>query len=97
MLVSPEGVEQAVGARLILGRVVLAKFGPGAQYAADHQFILDRVEDEWFVEACPGTPNDTMLNGELLSGRTKLAPGDRIAVGRAASKKVVLELIVRFG
>lgn len=97
VLVSADGTEQQIGARVTLGRTVLAKFGPGAQYAADHQFILDRVGDEWFVEACPGTPNDTMLNGELLKQRTKLAAGDKIAVGRATSKKVALELLVRFG
>jgi hypothetical protein len=96
VLASPDGVEQAIGARLTLGRIVLAKFGPGAQYAAEHQFILDRAGDDWFVEACHGTPNDTLHNGELLTGRAKLAAGDRIAVGRAASKKVALELTVRF-
>lgn len=97
VLVSPDGIEQAIGARLTLGRIVLAKFGAGAQYAADHQFILDRVKDEWFIEACPGTQNDTMLNGALVSGRVKLSVGDRIAVGRAASKRVALELVVRAG
>ena len=84
---------------MVFGRVVLAKFGEGARYASDQQFILDRSGDEWFVEACPGTPNDTMLNGSLLEGgsRAQLAAGDTIAIGKAARKKTVLELTVRKG
>jgi serine/threonine protein kinase len=97
ILVSPDGIEQSIGARVVFGRVVLAKFGDGAKYASDQQFILDRTDDEWFVEACSGTANDTMLNGELLAGgsRVKLALGDSIAIGKAARKKTVLELTVR--
>jgi serine/threonine protein kinase len=99
VLVSPEGVELPVGARVVFGRIVLARFGEGAKYAAHEQFVLDRVGHEWFVEASHGTPNDTMLNDDLLPGgaRARLSPGDRIAVGRAASKKTVLELTVRMG
>jgi hypothetical protein len=100
LLVGTDGTpEQSVGARVVMGRVVLAKFGEGAKYASDQQFILDRVEGDWFLEACASTANDTMLNGELVpSGtRVKLSPGDRIGVGRAASKKTVLELTVRAG
>ena len=33
----------------------------------------------------------------LLTGRAKLSVGDRIAVGKAASKKTVLELTIRAG
>jgi serine/threonine protein kinase len=99
LLVSSEGMEQSIGARVVFGRVVLAKFGEGAKYANDQQFILDRSGDEWFVEACMGTANDTMVNGELLAGgsRIPLASGDIIAIGKASRKKTVLELTVRKG
>jgi serine/threonine protein kinase len=99
VLASSDGIEQSIGARVVFGRVVLAKFGEGARYASDQQFILDRSGDEWFVEACPGTANDTMLNGSLLEGgsRAQLAAGDTIAIGKAARKKTVLELTVRKG
>jgi len=78
---------------------VLSKFGDGAKYASDQQFILDRSEGGWYVEACPGTPNDTMLNGELVGGgtRVKLSAGDVIAIGKASRHKTVLELTVRNG
>jgi hypothetical protein len=78
---------------------VLAKFGDGAKYAADQQFVLDRVGDAWFVEACPGTPNDTMVNGSLLPAgeRKELALGDVIAIGKASRNKTVLELTVQKG
>jgi serine/threonine protein kinase len=93
-LVSAEGTELSLGARVVFGRIVLGKFGDAAKYAAQEQFILDRVGNEWFVEPCPDTPNDTMLNGALLTGRVKLVMGDKIALGKAASKKTVLVLTV---
>ena len=97
ILVSRDGTELSIGARVVLGRVVLAKFGDAAKYAANEQFIIDRAEDKWFVEACAETPNDTMLNGTLLSGRMNLDVGDVIALGKAARGKTVLELTVRAG
>ncbi len=95
VLAAPDGVEQSVGARVVFGRVVLAKFGDASKYAATEQFILDRFGDDWYVEPCPNTPNDTMLNGELLTGRAKVSVGDKIGLGKAASKKTVLELTLR--
>jgi hypothetical protein len=95
ILTAPNGIEQSIGARVVFGRVVLSKFGEGAKYAANEQFILDRIGDQWFVESLPGTPNDTMHNGALLAGRAKLEIGDVIAVGKASSNKTVLELTVR--
>ena len=97
VLVNAEGIELSLGARVTLGRVVLAKFGPAAHYAAEYQFILDRTDEGWFVEPCPVTPNDTLLNGKLLADRVPLSIGDRIAIGKAASGKTVLELTVREG
>ena len=97
VLVNAEGIELSLGARVTLGRVVLAKFGPAAHYAAEYQFILDRTDEGWFVEACPVTPNDTLVNGKLLADRVPLSIGDRIAIGKAASGKTVLELTVREG
>jgi serine/threonine protein kinase len=94
-LVSSEGIELTIGASLKVGRIVLARFGHGAQYAADHQFTLERVNDQWFLEPGPNTPNDTLLNGELLNGRRQLIAGDRIAIGRASSQRRVLELEVK--
>jgi hypothetical protein len=97
VLIGQDGTELSIGARLVLGRVVLAKFGNGAQYAADHQFVLDYVDGEWFVEPCDDTTNDTLLNGALLARRVTLAVGDTIAIGKAVSKKSVLELTIRGG
>jgi serine/threonine protein kinase len=95
VLVAADGVELAIGARLTVGRIVLSRFGPAAQYAADQQFVLDRTEEGWFIEPCAGTPNDSLVNGRLLSTRLQLSIGDQIAIGRAASKRVVLELTVK--
>ncbi len=97
VLQSSEGVELSVGARLALGCVVLAKFGTGSRYAANEQFILDRTAEGWFIEPCPATPNDTLVNGELLRDRQRLQGGTQIAIGNALSKKTALVLTVRSG
>jgi hypothetical protein len=86
----------AINARLAVGRTVLTtKFGEGGLYAADRQFILDKQDDGWFVEPVAGTTNATLLNGEVLTARTRLAPGAVIGVGSAASKRSKLDMRVK--
>jgi hypothetical protein len=96
VLVGPGGVELSLGARLAVGRTVLVtRFGEGGKYAADQQFVLDRKDDGWYVEPVVGTTNATLLNGDVLAGRTKLAVGDIIGVGSAVSKRSKLDMQVR--
>jgi eukaryotic-like serine/threonine-protein kinase len=96
VLVGPGGTELSLGARLAVGRTVLTtKFGEGGRFAADQQFILDRKDDGWYVEPVAGTVNATLLNGNVLTARTKLAPGDTIGVGNAVSRKSKLDMQVR--
>jgi hypothetical protein len=79
----------------VLGRTVLTtRFGEGGRYAADRQFVVDKTDDGWFVEPVAGTVNATLLNGDVLSNRTKLAPGDTIGVGNAVSRKSKLDMRV---
>ncbi|MCI0701387.1 MAG: protein kinase [Planctomycetia bacterium] len=98
VLVGASGAELGIGARLAVGRTILiTKFGENGRFAADRQFILDRTEDGWFVEPVAGTPNATLLNGEVLETRTLLEPGATIAIGNAVSRKTKLELTVKSG
>jgi serine/threonine protein kinase len=96
VLVGPDGIELALTARVALGRtVLLTRFGDGGRYASDQQFVLDRAADGWYIEPVPGTTNATLLNGEVLAARTKLAAGAVVGVGSAVSKRSKLDLRVR--
>lgn len=96
VLIGPDGAELALSARLALGRTVLTtRFGEGGRYASDRQVILDRQADGWYAEPVAGTTNATLLNGNVLVGRTKLAAGDTIGIGNAVSKRSKLDMRVR--
>jgi hypothetical protein len=98
VLVGPDGTELPLTARVALGRVVLTtKFGEGGKFASDQQFVLDRKEDGWYIEPFAGTTNATLLNGDVLTERTKLAAGATIGVGSAVSKKSKLDMRVKGG
>jgi serine/threonine protein kinase len=98
VLVGPDGTELALSARLVLGVAVLkSKFGEGGVFAAPEQFVLDKQPDGWYIEPIAGTKNATLLDGEVLAARTKLAPGAVIGVGGAVSKKSKLDMKVKAG
>jgi pSer/pThr/pTyr-binding forkhead associated (FHA) protein len=50
------------------------------RYLSRHHAEITRVGDEWFV-ADSGSVNGTYLNGERLSARTPIKPGDMITIG----------------
>lgn len=96
VLVGPDGTELPLTARVALGRTVLVtRFGDGGRYASDQQFVIDRASDGWYIEPVPNTTNATLVNGEVLSARTRLATGSVVGVGSAVSKKSKLDLRVR--
>jgi serine/threonine protein kinase len=96
VLIGPDGAELAINARLAVGRTVLTtKFGEGGRYAADRQFVLDKQDDGWFVEPVAGTTNATLLDCEVLTALTRLAPGAVIGVGSAVSKRSKLDMQVK--
>lgn len=96
VLVGPDGTELVLTARVALGRTVLiTRFGEGGRFASDQQFVLDRKDDGWYIEPLAGTTNATLLDGEVLAERTKLAPGATIGVGSAVSKRSKLDLRIK--
>jgi serine/threonine protein kinase len=98
VLVGPDGTEMGLSARLALGRtVLLSKFGAGGKFAAEQQFVLDKRDDGWYIEPVAGTTNATLLNGDVLTTRTRLTVGATIGVGGAVSRKSKLDLTVKAG
>jgi hypothetical protein len=98
VLVGPDGTELGLSARLALGRTVLqSRFGDGGRFAAERQFVLDKQDDGWYIEPVAGTTNATLLDGEVLTARARLAAGATIGVGSAVSRKSKLDLTVRAG
>ncbi len=96
VLVGLDGIDLSINVRLVVGRVVLVtKFGECGRYAADQQFILDRQGNGWFIEPVTGTTNATLLNGSVLTTRTRLASGMVIGIGNADSKRSKLDLQVK--
>jgi len=66
-----------------------------APFGAD---VLERLPDRrWQVVPVPGTPNETLVNGEAVAAPRPLREGDVLAVGRQAKGVVKLPLVVRAG
>lgn len=71
------------------------RFGPDAVYLSDPQFTLRKdAAAIWTLVPNPKAHNETLHNGIPVNEPTKLASGDTIAVGRAASKISKLPLRV---
>lgn len=85
VLVGPSGGRLEVRVRTALGRALVSVLTAEHQYWAADQCILSPSGGrEWAVEANPSAPNETLVNGKVVSTRTSLRDGDVIAVGRAA-------------
>ena len=48
----------------------MSKFGDGGRYAAEQQFVLDKKDDGWYIEAVAGTTNATLLDGMAKCSRS---------------------------
>lgn len=84
------------GIRTRLGRVLLLKLSPEANYAEkDEQFTVFSKDSEWFILARSGTKNTTLLNSTPLKQESRLAAGDTIELGSAAGPgKKVMSIVV---
>ena len=79
----------------LVGRGILGKIGPDAQFAADPQYKIHRDASRfWVVSPVAGTPNETLVDGVKLTETTKLRAGMRIAVGNSSKGIEKLPLIV---
>jgi len=97
-LVGPGGQALQVGVRTEVGKHLAGQFGSDAQFLAAPQFVLERRPDrQWQVAPVPGTPNETLVNGDTLDAPRALREGDVLAVGRKATGVVKLPLTVHAG
>ncbi|HZB26278.1 MAG TPA: protein kinase [Vicinamibacterales bacterium] len=97
-LVTAAGQTLPVGIRTEIGKALLRRFGPDAEFWDDKQCILERLPDgQWIVTPAPGTVNETLLNGAPLTTSRPLSDGDVLAAGRSAKGISKLPLTARAG
>lgn len=97
-LVGESGHSMSVGVRTPLGKHMVRQFGEDSNAWDTEQCTLERGPDgAWQVNPQPGTTNETLLNGEAVTGARPLREGDVIAVGRAGKGIARLPLTVRGG
>jgi hypothetical protein len=97
-LVGESGAVLTMGTRTPLGKHIVRQFGADFNVWDAEQCAVERGGDGvWQVVPVPGTTNETLLNGETLTGGRPLREGDVIAVGRAAKGIAKLPLTARAG
>ena len=97
-LVTADGDSLPVGIRTEIGKAILRRFGPDAEFWDDTQCTVERRADgQWIVTPAPGTVNETLLNGAPLTTARSLSDGDVLAVGRSAKGISKLPLTARAG
>lgn len=96
MLVAADGKALQIAVRTELGKALVRRLGPDGEFWDDQQCVVERQRGrQWFVSPLPGTANETLINGQTLTGPRPLHDGDLIAVGRMAKGLVKLPLTAR--
>jgi serine/threonine protein kinase len=96
-LVAGDGRALQVGVRTEVGKHIVRQFGPDAEFWDARQVVLERGAAGWQATPVAGTPNETLLNGDVLAAPQLLREGDVLAVGRKAKGISKLPLTVRAG
>jgi hypothetical protein len=87
-----------IGIRTEMGKAILRRFGPDAEFWDDTQCTVERrVDGQWIVTPAPGTVNETLVNGVPLTTPRALSEGDVLAAGRSAKGISKLPLTARVG
>jgi hypothetical protein len=95
-LLGPGGRAIQVGVRTELGKALVRQFGPDAEYWDQRQCVLERrAGRQWVVLPLEGTTNETLVNGQAITGPRTLRQGDLIGVGRQVKGVVKMPLTVR--
>jgi serine phosphatase RsbU (regulator of sigma subunit) len=68
------------GPEIVIGRAATAAIVIADTRVSRQHARIVRRNGDWWVEDL-GTRNGTLLNGELMAGAVKLAPGDRLDIG----------------
>jgi hypothetical protein len=97
-LTGESGQSISVGVRTPLGKHMVRQFGEDSNVWDTEQCTLERGADgAWQVVPAAGTTNETLVNGEPVTGPRPLREGDVLAVGRAEKGIAKLPLTVRAG
>jgi hypothetical protein len=95
-LVGDGGRALHVGVRTEVGKHLARQFGADAEFWDARQCVLERLPSrQWQVVPVPGTPNETLVNGQAVTAARALRDGDVLAVGRQAKGIAKLPLTVR--
>ena len=79
-----------------LGKALMRQLGPDGEFWDNRQCVVERQAGrQWFLSPLPGTTNETLVNGQALTGPHGLRDGDLIAVGRIAKGVIKLPLTAR--
>lgn len=96
--VASGGASLQIGIRTEIGKAVLRRFGPDAEFWDDKQCTVERrLDGQWIVTPAPGTANETLINGAPLMTSRALRDGDVLAVGRSAKGISKLPLTAHVG
>jgi eukaryotic-like serine/threonine-protein kinase len=96
--VTTSGAFLQIGIRTEIGKAVLRRFGPDAEFWDDKQCTVERRGDgQWIVTPSPGTTNETLINGARLTTPRALSEGDVLAAGRSAKGISKLPLTAHAG
>lgn len=95
-LVAADGQALQIGVRTELGKALVRPLGPEGEFWDNRQCVVERQGGrQWVVSPLPGTTNETLVNGQTLTGPRPLRDGDLIAVGRMAKGLIKLPLTAR--
>ena len=95
-LIAAGGESLPIGIRTQIGKALLRRFGPDAEFWDDTQCVVERRPDgQWIVSPAAGAVNETLVNGAPLTTPRPLNDGDVLAVGRSAKGIIKLPLIAR--
>ena len=95
-LVAPSGKVLQLAVRTEIGKHLTRQFGDDAEFWDVRQCVLERLPDRrWQVAPLADTANETLLNGDVLTGPRPVHDGDVLAVGRKAKGITKLPLTIR--
>ena len=93
---SDDGKEVTINLETQIGQHFMERFGEDARFYSSIQYTLVREAGAWYAIPNMEAKNDTIWNDRLLTEKTKLSPGDRLAVGKIAKGIKKLELTLNF-
>jgi hypothetical protein len=95
-LVAEGGRALQIGVRTEIGKHLARQFGGDGEFWDTRQVVLERLPDRrWQLVPLPDTANETLVNGEILTGPRPIHDGDVVAVGRKAKGIAKLPLTLR--